>query len=210
MKRCSKCKVEKALSEFGNDRSRGDCKYPQCKSCQRAISNAWKKRNPEKVKKANREWSRKNPEGGRKAAREWRARNLETARANSKAYYAKNSEKLCADQRARAKRIRKENPDLLPRQKRALHAKKCGVPEHLLNAVEASIIGPCWVCGELQGTRKYLHSIDHNHKTGEFRGILCSGCNTAIGLLKDSPEIGESLVQYIRNPPGIDGLRGQP
>lgn len=31
-------------------------------------------------------------------------------------------------------------------------------------------------------------AIDHNHKTGEVRGILCKTCNRALGLLGDSPD----------------------
>jgi hypothetical protein len=40
--------------------------------------------------------------------------------------------------------------------------------------------------------------IDHSHVTGEVRGILCTSCNTGIGLLQDNPEILESAAEYIR------------
>lgn len=35
--------------------------------------------------------------------------------------------------------------------------------------------GGCWVCGSTGGTRP-LH-VDHNHKTGVVRGLLCWPCN---------------------------------
>ncbi len=34
-------------------------------------------------------------------------------------------------------------------------------------------------------------AIDHNHETGDFRGILCKTCNRALGLFKDSPKVLE-------------------
>lgn len=41
--------------------------------------------------------------------------------------------------------------------------------------------------------------VDHNHKTGKFRGLLCDDCNIAIGRLKDNPEILRRLEIYLRN-----------
>ena len=39
--------------------------------------------------------------------------------------------------------------------------------------------------------------IDHNHDTGKVRNILCTSCNKALGLFKDSPEILELAKQYL-------------
>lgn len=39
--------------------------------------------------------------------------------------------------------------------------------------------------------------IDHNHTTRKVRGLLCSACNTGIGLLKDSPDVLEVALQYL-------------
>jgi Recombination endonuclease VII len=54
----------------------------------------------------------------------------------------------------------------------------------------------CEVCGSPPGKRT-LH-LDHDHMTGTFRGWLCSGCNTAIGLLKDDTRIVARLMEYLR------------
>jgi hypothetical protein len=40
-------------------------------------------------------------------------------------------------------------------------------------------------------------AVDHCHKTGKIRGLLCQGCNMALGLLKDSPAIINNLARYI-------------
>lgn len=64
--------------------------------------------------------------------------------------------------------------------------------------------GGCAICGETDPaagmTRSfdYLH-IDHNHKTGENRGILCSGCNVGIGHFGEDPERLEAAARYLRS-----------
>ncbi len=42
-------------------------------------------------------------------------------------------------------------------------------------------------------------AIDHNHSTGEIRGILCKTCNRALGMFKDSPKILEKALDYLMN-----------
>jgi hypothetical protein len=40
-------------------------------------------------------------------------------------------------------------------------------------------------------------AIDHNHDTGEFRGILCKLCNRGLGMFMDSPSILKSAFEYL-------------
>lgn len=40
--------------------------------------------------------------------------------------------------------------------------------------------------------------VDHCHKTGEIRGLLCGKCNMACGMLDDDPDLMESLAHYFR------------
>jgi len=41
-------------------------------------------------------------------------------------------------------------------------------------------------------------SVDHCHKTGTVRGLLCDPCNRALGALRDDPKIAENAAIYIR------------
>lgn len=41
-------------------------------------------------------------------------------------------------------------------------------------------------------------AIDHCHKTGKIRGLLCFQCNVALGHLNDSEDKIEGLLQYLR------------
>lgn len=40
--------------------------------------------------------------------------------------------------------------------------------------------------------------VDHCHKSGVVRGILCGRCNKALGLLDDSPETLKNMIEYLR------------
>lgn len=42
-------------------------------------------------------------------------------------------------------------------------------------------------------------SVDHDHKTGVVRGLLCINCNHALGRFKDDITIMESAISYIKN-----------
>ena len=57
-------------------------------------------------------------------------------------------------------------------------------------------------CCKICNTHKYNTPrglfIDHNHDTLEVRGLLCSHCNTAIGMLKDDPKLLDKAKQYLK------------
>jgi len=45
-------------------------------------------------------------------------------------------------------------------------------------------------------------AIDHDHKTGIIRGILCKDCNLILGWVKDDPDRLRAMVAYLEAPPG--------
>lgn len=58
--------------------------------------------------------------------------------------------------------------------------------------------GGCAICGsKFDNTRFRKLSIDHDHRTGAVRGLLCSNCNTSLGLMKDSPERLQAAIDYL-------------
>lgn len=58
--------------------------------------------------------------------------------------------------------------------------------------------GKCAICHTKLNSSRYTKlCADHNHKTGEIRGLLCVNCNTAIGLLRESPIVMRSAIAYI-------------
>lgn len=57
--------------------------------------------------------------------------------------------------------------------------------------------GKCGACKKDIPTYGRDISVDHNHDTGQVRGLLCHNCNDALGKLKDNPETVLSLYEYI-------------
>lgn len=39
--------------------------------------------------------------------------------------------------------------------------------------------------------------IDHDHKTGEVRGVLCRSCNLALGYFKDDVKLLNNAIKYL-------------
>lgn len=56
----------------------------------------------------------------------------------------------------------------------------------------------CGICKVSIGMLNKRLSVDHCHKTGRVRGLLCQNCNAALGQLRESEEITISLLDYIR------------
>lgn len=58
--------------------------------------------------------------------------------------------------------------------------------------------GKCCVCGGLNRGRRL--AVDHDHETGRVRGLLCNRCNTAIGLLREDPDLLAEALVYLVGP----------
>lgn len=66
--------------------------------------------------------------------------------------------------------------------------------EHLL--VEQG--GGCAICGATKGSKKSERLfVDHDHETGEVRGLLCHCCNFMLGYAKDNPANLRRGIQYL-------------
>lgn len=60
--------------------------------------------------------------------------------------------------------------------------------------------GVCYICRRATGRRKKL-AVDHDHKTGYVRGLLCSPCNGMLAHARDDIEMFERAAGYLASPP---------
>lgn len=59
--------------------------------------------------------------------------------------------------------------------------------------------GECAICGTINVTHKKGWCVDHDHKTGDIRSILCTSCNATIGHAKDDPTILHKAAKYLEH-----------
>ena len=60
--------------------------------------------------------------------------------------------------------------------------------------------GKCALCRRATGATKKL-AVDHNHSTGQPRGLLCGPCNQMLGHGRDSTDFFERVIAYLTQPP---------
>jgi len=71
-----------------------------------------------------------------------------------------------------------------------------GVDPQVYDDILVSQGGVCAICRTNCATGRRL-ALDHDHGTGKVRGLLCSNCNRAIGLLREDPAIVEAALKYL-------------
>ena len=76
--------------------------------------------------------------------------------------------------------------------------KKYGITEEFFSNMLQSQNNACAICNRdfIGGTDI---KIDHDHKTGQVRGLLCHNCNTGLGHFKDNIKIFQSTIKYLEN-----------
>lgn len=63
--------------------------------------------------------------------------------------------------------------------------------------------GVCAICGNREtiknrwGTKRL--SVDHDHETGEVRGLLCRKCNAGLGFFEDKIDNLNSAIDYLKD-----------
>jgi hypothetical protein len=66
--------------------------------------------------------------------------------------------------------------------------------------------GKCAICGNIPNKKgnagQSLH-VDHDHNTGNIRGLLCSSCNLAVGWIEINPELVNNMLDYLKREPEI-------
>lgn len=180
---CSKCLNEKPVSEFRKDSHNSTGYHPHCNSC------------------AN------------KNQRKFYNENIEHARAYANRRYLNNS-KLISEQR----KARRENKKLgIPTKKggpqrkidlsnekfiaaKEKNWKDKGIKDftfsdYLRMQEEQGFV--CYLCKNPPSDKRNL-CVDHNHKTGRVRALLCNNCNNGIGKLRDSIELLQKAVEYLK------------
>jgi hypothetical protein len=158
MKTCAKCGETKELSEFYRQRRSAEGYGAYCKVCAKANATA--------------------SYAVLKADPEWRATKAEAC----KAYYQENRDTVLAQ----AKEARRR-PAAQRRARERAFQKAYGISLDDYEEMLAAQGNACAICREVCVTGRAL-AVDHDHETGQVRGLLCANCNRAIGMFQDDPD----------------------
>ena len=109
-----------------------------------------------------------------------------------KDYYQRNKSYF----QLRNKKYRLANPEM--GRKHRLQ-RNFGLTVDEYNAMFEKQNGCCAICGKHQDTFKKRLAVDHNHSTGQIRGLCCSDCNLGLGKFKDSKELLLNALTYLKS-----------
>lgn len=106
-----------------------------------------------------------------------------------------------AKRRESHQRWRANNPHLIQQNELRCRVKRMGITVERWEALIQEQCGRCAIC-QFRPKKATSLAIDHDHVTGDVRGLLCAACNTAIGLLKDDPLLMKRAASYMKRAKG--------
>ena len=139
---------------------------------QRAADAKYRRRHPDRIKEIRQRYNEKHRDKILKRSRQLYAENAEACREQARAWYAKNRDRILA----------------------GIRRKKYGLSDDEIQRLLIHQGGLCAAC--LRPFDRKL-AVDHDHKTGTVRGLLCLACNMAIGHACDSADTLRMMAEYL-------------
>ena len=91
------------------------------------------------------------------------------------------------------------DPDFYARKMWEYNLGRYGITPKDYEAMFRKQKGRCFLCGgKPNGRSKNRLHVDHDHKTGQVRALLCHSCNTGLGSFKHDPEILTMAIKYLK------------
>jgi hypothetical protein len=179
MKKCTNCKIEKDFGNFNKNKASKDGLNSQCNDCRKIYRAQYYKERSEEIKAK---------------AKNYYSNNKEKAAESKQKYYQKNKDKWAEA----AKRMMEKDPERVKMYKRKWRLKtQFGITLDEYDRLLKVQNNTCAICGSDHNEEEKGLFVDHNHQTGAVRGLLCSSCNTALGLFRDSPSLISNAFSYL-------------
>ena len=161
------------------------------KKKQREYKERSRQKNREKLNEKKKQYRLENKESIKKYKEQYRLENKERISDRQKQYHLQNREKL----KEKRKQYRLENRDKI---KHNQLKRKYNITLDDYEKTLQDQNGSCAICFvKVEEQKNNVLVVDHNHLTGEVRGLLCSNCNSAIGLLKERQEVIQNALKYL-------------
>jgi len=193
---CSVCRIYKQDSDFYKDNQKKDGLTYRCKLCCAVDAKKYRTDNREKVNSKTNEYKRNNADKIRISNKIYRENNIEKERKRTMKHRKENIEKY----NAYANEYRASHPVEI----RAYRLKKdFGMSVNEYEQMLEKQGGVCAICKQAETrihciTKKVIRfCVDHDHKTGKIRGLLCTRCNLMIGHVNDNAPLLREAADYI-------------
>ena len=191
---CTKCSIEKPLTEFGKRKNSKDGLYNWCKKCatEASLLHYRTEKGRETNKRAAANYKLKNEEKIKQYMEEYRKIKYtpeykEQQRQKNKLRYKNNLEKYKQYRESRKNQIRENSLK-----------NNFGINLEEYNNMLEKQNHCCDICG-LHKSNFIRHlAVDHCHSTGKIRGLLCVNCNLAIGNFRDDITLIKKAINYIQ------------
>lgn len=132
-------------------------------------------RNREKVLAGNAAWQKANPEKARARGRVYDAKHIDKNALRARRYYFERGGK--------------------EKQQERLFARKYGITVGQYRELLEVQGGACAICHYVP--RRML-DVDHDHETGEVRGLLCNRCNKGLTMFREDADCFVRAAEYLR------------
>lgn len=173
---CTTCKTDKPLSEYYLRKERGK-HNASCKDCVKAKQKARPIQDLEARKQYRKQYYQDNKAAIAVKAKEWNDKNKD-----------------------KVKQAQKERYQNIKHERRVNSLKQLyGITAADYERMLADQGGACAICGSTdhKSSRTKYFAVDHDHTTGEVRGVLCHSCNKGLGLLQDNPKVLKAAASYL-------------
>lgn len=170
------------------------------KEKKKKYNKIWIKNNPEKRKIVNKRYRIKNADKVKKSHKNW----TENNRDYPNKYYAKNKIRLNEYNKKYYKTYLQNHPE--KKEEKQFSSKKFKLKIKISFLEYKNMIEKqnnlCIICNKSEtsiaksGVTKTL-AIDHCHKTGKIRDLLCSKCNVGLGNFNDDIELIKKAILYL-------------
>lgn len=176
-KTCSNCKISKPLTDFYKAKGCKQGRLGRCKVCKEAEVRIRRANNPQKFKDYQNKHNRKR----KKERAAWYLENKERLAIEHRNYYNRSKEKT------KARELKKSYNITLDQYLKMLleQDNKCAICKRPEKAIH------------FQTKEVRRLAVDHCHKTGSVRDLLCSSCNRGIGSFEDNIEFLTKAIEYL-------------
>ncbi len=213
---CNKCGEKKFFSEFCFNGTTADGFNPICRKCASEKIKAYYEKNQDRLRaKRNAYYQQiEKPIAKLKAPAEKicakcktlkPAKDFFTANRNPDKLY--NYCKVCSKPISQARwKAKKADPEF------KAHSARIRLKSNLKNWYGMTLAqydemlkqqeGRCWICRRLPeecGRKSHVLNIDHDHKTGEVRGLLCHHCNAGLGCFNENTSRFDAAKAYLEH-----------